>query len=98
MSRHGDDLIRLGDMIGDGLADEPGGAWIRAAYRRTAKDMGIDIPKPRRRNNAPAINEHMKRRVADVRCTECSGALQQTRSGSKRAVCVSCGTEFRLLG
>lgn len=87
-------LIRLGDMIGDGLADEPGGAWIRKEYRQICKRLGIIKRKP---VNTEAINERMKQRVIDVSCQKCGGELKQTRSGSKRASCITCKAKYQLL-
>ena len=89
-------LIRLGDMMGDGLHHEPGGKWISREYRQTCIALGI-IENPKRRNNSAAIDERMQQRVADVPCGECGGILRQTRSGSKRALCQSCGSKWALL-
>lgn len=87
-------LIRLGDMMGDGLHHEPDGKWISAEYRRTLKALGM---MPKRPNNSEAINERMRQRVLDVKCGKCHGELRQTRSGSKRAACQSCGGKRQLL-
>lgn len=41
-------LVKLGDMLGDGMGDERGGAWIKKDYRRVMKALGYDQPqKPR---------------------------------------------------
>lgn len=87
-------LIRLGDMIGDGLADEPGGAWINREYKQTMRALGIAPP---RRNRAAQINERMRQRVGEVKCQGCGGELKQTRAGSTRAKCSACGALFQLL-
>ncbi|MBY6104887.1 hypothetical protein KUW19_00125 [Ferrimonas balearica] len=88
-------LIKLGDMIGDGLADEPDGKWIRKEYRKVAEALGV-IPKRKRATNAEAINERMVERCRDVPCSKCGGPLKQTRSGSCRAVC-QCGAKYQLM-
>lgn len=87
-------LIRLGDMIGDGLADEPGGAWIKRDYAQTMRALGI---APKRRNRSAQIDERMRQRVAEVNCQACGVALKQTRAGSTRAKCAACGVLFQLL-
>lgn len=87
-------LIRLGDMIGDGLADEPGGAWIKREYAQTMRALGI---APKRRNRSAQIDERMQQRVAEVKCQACAGELKQTRAGSTRAKCGACGALFQLL-
>lgn len=87
-------LIRLGDMIGDGLADEPGGSWIKREYAQTMRALGIAPP---RRNRSAQIDERMRQRVAEVKCGACGGELKQTRSGSTRARCAACGALFGLL-
>lgn len=86
-------LIRLGDMIGDGLHHEPDGKWITKEYRNTLKALGM-LPK---NNNSEAINKAMVHRVQDVPCGKCGGVLKQTRSGSKRAKCQNCNAKFQLL-
>lgn len=87
-------LIRLGDMMGDGLHHEPDGKWIPKEYKRVMKALGL---MPKKRNNSEVINQRMIERVNDVACGKCSGKLMQTRSGSKRAACVDCGAKWQLL-
>lgn len=88
-------LIKLGDMMGDGMHHEPGGKWIEREYKKVLKALGYIKPTPR---NTEAINIHMAKRVKDVPCPHCEGQLKQTRSGSKRAACIECGDKFQLLG
>ncbi len=88
-------LVKLGDMMGDGLHLEPGGAWIEKEYRRAMKQAGIE--PPRHRADPSEINEFMARRVAAEKCT-CGGALAQSRSGSFRAKCAECGKLWQLGG
>ena len=87
-------LIKLGDMMGDGLHYEPDGKWISHEYKKTLKALGIES---KRKNNSKKINELMDQRVRDVKCQNCNGILKQTRSNSKRARCVDCGALFQLL-
>ncbi len=87
-------LIKLGDMMGDGMHHEPDGKWIPAEYKKVCRALGIG---PARRNNAKMINEAMIKRVDTVPCTKCEGALRQTRSGSMRARCRDCGSLFQLM-
>jgi hypothetical protein len=89
-------LIKLGDMMGDGLHHEPGGAWISKEYRRVAMELGI-IPKADRSARISAINDAMIKRVSEVNCKHCGGDLVQTRSGSKRAKCSGCNSRWQLL-
>ncbi|KNX80647.1 hypothetical protein DA83_16080 [Pseudomonas sp. 250J] len=86
------DLIKLGDMIGDGLADEPDGAWIRRDYKRVAKALGHGMP---RRNNSAAINAAVARFLEGNKCP-CGGPLKQTRSGALRVMCGSCCRTIQL--
>ena len=87
-------LVKLGDMMGDGLHLEPNGNWINAEYRRTLKALGL---LPPRKNNGDAINKAMSVRVVEVACPSCGGALKQTRSGAKRARCKLCSNLYKLL-
>lgn len=87
-------LVKLGDMMGDGLHLEPGGKWINTEYRKILKSLGM---LPPRKNNSAVINEAMIKRVAQVPCPNCNGALKQTRSGAKRAKCQQCDNLYQLL-
>lgn len=92
-------LDGLGQMIADGLADEPDGKWISKQYRETAIALGIakpsDFRKPRT-NHSKQINTFMQDRLKTVTCTYCNGALEQTRSGALRAKCPKCNKVFIL--
>lgn len=83
-------LVKLGDMLGDGDA-EP---WVSKEYRRICKLLGYTRE---RRPADPAINQKMTERVQAVACKACDGKLKQTRSGSMVAVCVDCGAKYQLL-
>ncbi|MFA0816008.1 MAG: hypothetical protein ACC608_09505 [Anaerofustis sp.] len=85
-------LVILGDMMGDGLHREPDGKWISKEYKRALKEAGI-IPK--RRINTEKIDEFMKKRVTENKCS-CGGSLTQTRKGSFRAKCNECGKVWQL--
>lgn len=87
-------LIKLGDMMGDGLHNEPDGKWINKEYKQVLKVLGI---LPKKKNNSAAINERMIERVRDVPCGKCQGELKQNRSGSKRGTCIDCGAKYQLL-
>lgn len=86
------DLVKLGDMLGDGMGDEPDGKWIRDEYRRVAKALGHCPP---RRNRGAAIDVAVSKHLETNRC-ECGGLFKQTRSGSLRVFCTACCTKYRL--
>jgi hypothetical protein len=87
-------LIRFGDMMGDGLHHEPDGKWIEKEYKNILRALGI---YPKRKNNSKIINKLMFNRVQTVKCQKCKSTLQQTRLGSMRARCTNCGTLYQLL-
>lgn len=95
-------LVKLGDMIGDGLHHEPGGKWITKEYINVARALGLT---GRGRSADPAaksakiekINSEMALRISGVKCQKCQGELKQTRSGSMRGKCLGCGSVFQLL-
>ena len=93
-------LIKLGDMMGDGLHYEPGGKWISKEYKQIARVLGLN-PKKRKgfpkKNNLKIINENMVDRIKTTSCSICEGDLHQTRLGSMRAKCADCGAIFQLL-
>ncbi len=87
-------LVKLGDMMGDGLHHEADGKWIAKEYKKTLKALGLVKPVKR---NITGINERMAQRVKEVVCQKCSFTREQTRSGSKRATCLACGAKYQLL-
>jgi len=87
-------LVRLGDMMGDGLHHEPDGKWIEKEYKNTLKTLGI---YPKRKNNSKEINEAMNKSLQNIVCQKCNGILTQTKSGSMRAKCQVCGAKFQIL-
>ena len=85
-------LIRLGDMMGDGLHHEPDGRWIPREYKRALSALGINSP---RKNNTTAINKAMSVALKTAQCSKCRGQLRQSRNGSCRAICLDCGAKFQ---
>ena len=85
-------LIKLGDMMGDGFHLEPDGKWVEKEYKRIAKELGL-IPK--RKNHSEKINSFMQKRIICEKCS-CGGELKQSRSGSFIAQCKECGRKYRL--
>ncbi len=87
-------LIKLGDMLGDGDA-EP---WVGKEYRRICKLLGYTSNRCRvDAAKTAAINEEMIERVKEVSCQKCQGELKQSRLGSTVAMCAGCGSKFKLL-
>jgi hypothetical protein len=89
-----DRLVRLGDMMGDGLHLEPCGKWIEREYKETLKALGL-LESVKRKNNSDKINEFMANRLKEVKCT-CGSELAQSRSGSFIGKCNKCGKKFIL--
>lgn len=85
-------LVKLGDMLGDGMGHEPDEKWIGKEYRRVAKALGYGPP---RRNRGPAINVAVSKYMETARC-DCGGLFKQTRSGSMRVYCTACCKKYRL--
>ena len=84
-------LIRLGEMLGDGDCD----AWVGREYKRVAKALGLVKNKPRK-NHSSQIDEFMEKRITQVRCNKCNGELKQSRKGSFVGICTNCGAKFAL--
>lgn len=84
-------LIRLGEMLGDGDCD----AWVGKEYKRISRQLGLIKRKPRK-NNSKQIDEFMEKRITQVKCAKCNGELKQSRKGSFVSVCVDCGAKFTL--
>ena len=89
-------LVKLGDMMGDGLHHEPDGKWIEKEYRKVARALGLTRAPKRKRADPTLVNSAMESRLEDFRCN-CGGRAKQTRSGSMRAKCVDCGAKYQIL-
>lgn len=89
-------LVKLGDMMGDGLHLESDGKWISRDYRKTLKALCL-MPKQKRANNSALINEKMAERLKQLNCPNCNAGLKQVRSGSMKATCSGCGSKYTLL-
>lgn len=83
-------LIKLGDMMGDGLYLEPDGRWIEKEYKLICLLLGLT----EKRDNK-SIDKFMKDRVSKVKCS-CDSELKQSRKGSFIGICISCGKKYKL--
>lgn len=92
-------LVKLGDMMGDGQHLVRGGKWISKEYDKILRALGHKAARDSlvRQARAEAIDEAMAKRVAECPCPHCGGALVQTRKGSTWAVCEPCKIKFKLL-
>ncbi|MDH6308024.1 hypothetical protein M2451_002543 [Dysgonomonas sp. PFB1-18] len=88
-----DQLIKLGDMMGDGLHHEPGGRWISREYNKICRILYPDMmPK----KDFTKRNKAVEKWCSLHQCSQCNGKLRQTRSGSMRVICLDCGTKYQL--
>lgn len=83
-------LVKLGDMMGDGLHLESGGRWISKEYAKVTRALGYAPP---RACNTEAINKAMAEALEKSSC-QCGSTLKQSRSGSFRAACTACGKRY----
>lgn len=86
-------LVRLGDMMGDGLHLEPDGKWIEEEYNNICMFLGLI--KGAKKRDSKSIDEFMKDRVTQVKCC-CGGNLKQSRKGSFIGICINCGKKYKL--
>lgn len=89
-----DQLIKLGDMMGDGLHHEPDGKWITKEYSKIFNALYPEVRKERRAKKAIATNESMAKLLEQKNCT-CGGSLKQSRSGSIIAYCNTCNKRYK---
>lgn len=87
-------LVKLGDMMGDGLHLEPGGKWISRDFPRLQAGHASPGDCPPRASRSAAINERMAKALLTARC-ECGSTLKQTRAGSMRAQCMTCERRYQ---
>jgi hypothetical protein len=86
-------LVRLGDMMGDGLHHEADGKWIEKEYAATFNALYPEVKQKRRIEKNKRVNEQMKVLLETFKCKKCGGKLKQARSGSKIAYC-ECGLRY----
>lgn len=85
-------LIKLGDMMGDGLHyEEP---WIAKEYAKIAKLLMPEHFENIRKNRAASRDEKMKELLKNFKCRKCEGMVLQTRKGSKTAKCLLCNARY----
>ncbi len=89
-------LIRLGDMMGDGLDNESGGGWINKEYRKTLRALEPEIFQAQRANKRDKINERAQVIMAEKKSPCCTQPLKQTRSGANMFVCIKCDKRYKM--
>ena len=87
-------LVKLGDMMGDGLHHEPEGKWISKEYNKIFNLLYPEQKKEARKNKSDRINEQMKNLLETKSCS-CGGKLKQSRSGSIIVYCEVCNNRFK---
>jgi hypothetical protein len=91
-----DQFCKLGDMMGDGLHNEPGGKWISRDYGKLAKILIPDMKEAmsiKRKLKAANIDAQMSKLLEGKKCN-CGGDIKQGRSGTKVAYCQSCNLRY----
>lgn len=89
-------LVKLGDMMGDGLHHEPDGKWIEREYRQIAKAL---YPEMYKRKPRKPMSEDLKNKiielVANNKCS-CGGSYAQKRKGTRKMYCTSCNQHYTI--
>jgi len=86
-------FCKLGEMMGDGLHNEPDGKWISKEYKRLYKILMPEQTAINRKLKAEAIDAQMAKLLEGRKC-DCGGEIKQGRSGSKVAYCKNCNNRF----
>ena len=93
-------FCRLGEMIGDGLHNEPDGRWISKEYSRLRRILipvtkeEYDAKREWRKTKNEKIDTQMAKLLENKKC-DCGGIIKQKRSGTKVAYCQDCKTRYR---
>lgn len=95
-------FARLGEMIGDGLHNEPDGKWISKEYKRLMLLLNPDIKQSladQRKAKNERIDNQILKLIATRKCTQkdCGGQLYQSRSGSKIMFCSKCKARYKAI-
>lgn len=85
-------LIKLGDMMGDGLHyEEP---WIAKEYAKISKALHPEIYADIRKRKAENINKQIRELLLGKKCRKCDGPLVQARKGCKTIKCLQCNARY----
>lgn len=95
-------FCRLGEMIGDGLHNEPDGKWIIKEYKRLMLLLNPDIKESlakKKKEKNEIINNQILKIIATNKCRQkdCDGQLYQIRSGSKIIYCSKCNARYKVI-
>ncbi len=91
-------LIKRGDMMGDGLHHEPDGKWIAKEYKKISMLLFPElkgIEKERRKRKSDAIDILMNRYLEEQKCN-CGGSLKQVKSGTTVCQCTICELKYKV--
>ena len=93
-------FIKLGDMMGDGLHNEPDGKWISDEYESLARQLIPNYNAKKRERNRRMRQEKNKKidqliseKIKVDKC-QCDGQLIQVRSGSMKVKWTKCGQRY----
>lgn len=91
-----DRLVKLGDMLGDGLGDEPDEKWIKKEYTRILHSLPEfkELKKEARKRKSEKIAVQMEALLTKKNCT-CGGSLYQKRKGTKIVYCSVCNARYK---
>lgn len=88
-------LIKLGDMMGDGLHHEE--PWIAKEYKRISRKLMPEHFQDIRKKKTDNVDEQMIKLLETFRC-KCGGVCRQSRKGSKVAYCNDCNMRYMAKG
>lgn len=86
-------LIKLGDMMGDGLHHEPDGKWIEREYKKISKLLFPEYYAKIDSAYKERFNKQVAELLAQKKCN-CGGEIKQVRSGSKKCKCQNCNATY----
>jgi hypothetical protein len=88
-------LIKLGDMMGDGLHHESDGYWIKKEY---AKIVKILYPKSKEQKEKELSDKNKKilAYLETAKCSQCQGKLAQKRYAAMTVYCIDCKAKHQL--
>lgn len=89
-------LVKLGDMMGDGLHHEPDGKWISQEYKKVSKLLFPEMFKDQRKKQAEIIDKQISILIEEEKCP-CGGKLMQKRKGTKIVYCQECDKRYKMI-
>jgi len=90
------DLIKLGDILGDGDLEPSDEKYFKKEYKKVFGLLYPEVNRAKRKNRMIAVNKRVLRLIEKNKCS-CGGEYRQSRSGSLICYCKKCNKRVKVV-